>query len=883
MKINIFSKLKKRLILLLMLFFLSATIAPIVAQTTPSNTSQLTQQALAAYQSQNYRSAAQLWQQAVEAYDSQADSLNQAIAWSNLALAYQQLGEWQQAQSAIETSLNILENQENNGEKQLILAQTLEIQGQLQQELGQYENALAAWQQAEELYRTTNSKEQLIQNQINQAEALQHLGLYPRACIQILSALEIDSNECKLVVDNQILWLQERTPLQAKALLSLTNIFQVSGNLTAAEELLEQILKFAPIPSELISQTQLNLANTKRALAQQPNLDSSTQSEYLQETAKYYQEALENADSVTNQTKVRLSQFSFLIETQQWQAAEDLIEPISALFEQLPTNSNAIYNQINFANHLVCLQQKNQQCSVSHQQSIEVDTSYANRIIENALQAAQTINNPRAESYAYGNLGKMYISTQPTLAQQYTEEALKIAQTIRADDIAYRWDWQLGRLLKEEKPTEAIVYYNQAYTILNNLRGDLVAFNPEIQFSFRESVEPIYREYIDLLLRDSQPSQENLIQAREAIDALQLAELDNFFRASCLEAQPVVIDQITDRDDPTSAIIYPIVLEDRFEIIVKLPQQQLRHYTTPIDNPVRVERVLQRLSQSLTQPNSSETIPLAQQVYDWIIQPVADDLASSQIKTLVFVLDSPLRNLPMSVLHNGEQYLIQQYAIATAPSLQLVTPRPLTDTEIKVLTAGLTEARGGFPPLPYVENEINTIQAQVEDTELLIDSSFTSSSFQNLITQLPFPVVHLATHGQFSSQAESTFILTWDDRINVNQLNNLLRTSSLDEQTVIELLVLSACETLRGDNRAALGMAGVAVRAGARSTLATLWRVNDEATAQLMGQFYQRLANQTTPMSKAEALRQAQLSLLQDSRFRRPHFWSPYVLLGNWL
>ena len=144
-------------------------------------------------------------------------------------------------------------------------------------------------------------------------------------------------------------------------------------------------------------------------------------------------------------------------------------------------------------------------------------------------------------------------------------------------------------------------------------------------------------------------------------------------------------------------------------------------------------------------------------------------------------------------------------------------------------------------------------------------------------------MVHLATHGQFSSQADNTFILTWSDRLNINQLNNLLRGRNPRNQEPLELLVLSACETLIGDKRATLGLAGIAVRAGARSTVATLWRVNDEATASLMGNFYGELSKQSSNVTKAEALRQAQLTLLNDSRFNRPYFWASYVLVGNWL
>jgi CHAT domain-containing protein len=142
-------------------------------------------------------------------------------------------------------------------------------------------------------------------------------------------------------------------------------------------------------------------------------------------------------------------------------------------------------------------------------------------------------------------------------------------------------------------------------------------------------------------------------------------------------------------------------------------------------------------------------------------------------------------------------------------------------------------------------------------------------------------VVHLATHGQFSSKAEDTFILTWDDRINIKQLNNVLKTRDLTESSIIELLVLSACQTAVGDKRAALGLAGMAVRAGARSTLASLWSVNDAATASFMIKFYQNLAD--NKVTKAEAVRRAQLSLLQNPDYSHPYFWAPFILVGNWL
>jgi CHAT domain-containing protein len=138
----------------------------------------------------------------------------------------------------------------------------------------------------------------------------------------------------------------------------------------------------------------------------------------------------------------------------------------------------------------------------------------------------------------------------------------------------------------------------------------------------------------------------------------------------------------------------------------------------------------------------------------------------------------------------------------------------------------------------------------------------------------------LATHGQFSSNADNTFILTWDGRINVKQLDQLLRSRE-GKLSPIELLVLSACQTATGDKRAALGMAGVAVRSGARSTLASLWSVSDRSTAFLMIKFYRELGK--PEITKAEALRRAQVALLHQDDYTSPYYWAPFVLLGNWL
>jgi CHAT domain-containing protein len=239
----------------------------------------------------------------------------------------------------------------------------------------------------------------------------------------------------------------------------------------------------------------------------------------------------------------------------------------------------------------------------------------------------------------------------------------------------------------------------------------------------------------------------------------------------------------------------------------------------------------------------------------------------------------------MAVLNDGKQYLVEKYSIALTPGLQLLTPRSLAQIQLTALAAGLSEtppnvSSTDFSPLPNVKDELRIIRSEVPGEELF-NQTFTSTAIQTEIQASPFPVVHIATHGTFSSNAENTFILTWDGRVKVKELDRVLRTGELRRQGALELLVLSACETAQGDSRAALGLAGVAVRAGARSTLATLWQVSDASTATLIGQFYKELAD--SKLTKAEALRRAQLSLLKSSDYQSPYYWAPFVLVGNWL
>lgn len=891
-----------------------------IAQSLP-NPQSLIEQGKTLYNQGKFSQAVAVLKQALVVFQKEGNVLEQAMTLSNLSLAYQQLGLWKEAEQAISESLNLLQYSQNvakSTDKLKVIAQTLDIQGKLQLSLGRAEQALNIWQQAAAIHTQVGNQTGAINSKLNQAQALQTLGFYRRS-LTTLTEL------------NQILQNQPDSLTKAVGLRSFGDALQLVGNFQESEKVLKQSLAIAQKlqSPDQISAALFSLGNAART-QQKGNTEKTRQ--ITEKALSYYQQAAEQSTSPTTKLQAQLNQLSLIVETinkncspstsacqvrgESLPEVQKLLSQIPAQLNNLPANRTAVYARINLAQSLIKLSASG--------------NKQAAQLLASAIQQAKKLGDQRAEAYALGSLGSLYEQTrQVKNALEITNQSLLLAQTINAPDIAYRWQWQLGRLLKAQGNLEgAIAAYESAIKSLESLRGDLVSINPDVQFSFRESVEPVYRELVALLLQSPNPrgdnsvtpeQQKNLDKARNVIESLQQAELVNFFREDCLTGFPGQIDKV----DPKAAVIYPIILPDKLEVVVSLPNVPLRHYTTVISQ-TDVEGVFAGLRKAIApesvdpnrrgtpgepeSPQSSGTetdlnragglvaqstdyLPLSRKVYDWLIRPAEQDIAKSEVKTLVFVLDSSLLNLPMAVLHDGKQFLVEKYAIAYTPGLQLLDPnKPLTRSKLSGFKAGISQYRElklsgsektiPFAALGFVEEELEKIKPQLSGP-VLLNEEFTSAAIQKAIQSVPFPIVHLATHGVFSSNAEETFILTWDGSLNIDQLNSKLRSRQIGGKGAIELLVLSACQTATGDKRAALGLAGVAVKAGARSTLATLWFVSDQGTAELMTQFYQELADPT--ISKAEALRRAQVALLKNSRYQQPRVWAPYVLVGNWL
>jgi len=949
----------RSLILLILLFVLSFGI-PLVARQvsastvivqTQQNPLQLVEQAKKLYTTGQFEQAALVWQQTAEAFATQGDKLNQAMALSNLSLTQQQLGKWKEAEQAIATSLQLLKTQAITPTQRRIQAQTFDIQGQVELGVGRSQAALKIWQQAANIYKDIGDKQGLLQNQINQAQAMQELGLYRRACETLLAALEIQHQDL-IISEQQLQNLSAKFPktaklasLQVVGLRSLGDVLRAIGNRKDSEQVLAESVKLAQQlgDTQNLAANYLSLGNTFLTLGNQkaqtekittPITFTSSQNcitqanntavELYQQAAACYHQA-ELAPDANTSTKAQLNLLSLLIQTQQWADISTLLPTIQPQLNKLPISHKAIYAQINLAQNLICLKSAInpqvsqlsspllQQCGVTQkkitntgdntlQPSLMPAWEDVAKIVTTARNHAQILQDKQGEAYALGYLGGVYQEIgDMTNAQRLTEQALRLASSFNTPHITYRWQWQLGRLRRIQKnQQQAISAYTGAFETLKSLRQDLTAvINPEVQYTFRDSVAPVYRELVDLLLQGNNSQQKNLKQARDVTEALQLAELDDYFRDACIQAKPQQIDRVVDKATPTAAVLYAITLPERLELILKVPgQDNLEHYTTTVTQE-ELEKNLQQLIERLNDKTSFayEIQALSQKTYEWLIQPIQTKLAKNKIKTLVFVLDGMLRNIPMAVLYDrpSQEYLVQKYALVLTPGLQLINPRPLTNVPLKAIIAGIskelnfTDENEYFHNLEFVPNELGKIEKEIKNHEKLLDRDFMKNTLQQHLATAKFTIVHLATHGEFNSDPEKTFIATWDRLIKIKDLDSLLRAGKTNQPISIELLVLSACETATGDNRATLGLAGVAVRAGARSTLASLWSVNDESTSELMGEFYRELVhtNGSKNISKAEALQQAQLALLNNrdpnKQWERPYYWAPFVLVGNWL
>lgn len=781
---------------------------------------------------------------------------------------------------------------DSNGWSQSSVAGQLNQDGFSLLQNGAATEALSAWQEAEELYRAEGNKEGIIGTQLNQALAQQSLGLYPRACSTVAQAITLpkqicESNQGSESVTSAVSKV-ETTEVNLLGIRLLGESLTLLGNLAEAKAALDFAQTFASAEPAEANRVALALGNVHRLRFKEAmqiyKRAGSRDTELRRDTTAQINSAI--ADSIAqyqsaNDTKANLNFIDLFTDVHQSLGS---LTPQSALalpelqqldlivqaaytslnedsFAQLPA-VDAIYGRLNLAKNLIAIVQ-NQGFGTAFLST--VTTADIEPFVSVATAEAERINDMRALSFAHGvaaELKALKNASSSEVKADYSQ-ALAVAQSIRAPDAAYEWAYKLA-LLEEETGSRSAAeqYYKSSIAALSQVREDLISVNTELRFDFSEKIEPVYQDYMRFLVLD-----DNLAQAVAIHDSLQLAQLENFLRCGRLpSASEPLADQVS---------IHVINFKDAVEVIVS-NQQGIYGYSLPGDAVLQAARnlVLNIQSPSFVETPEAKFLPYSQLLYDQLLTPaMADGLISSSDR-LSFILDAPFRAIPMGLLHDGQQYLAATHALST--SLQLRIP----DTESarnRALFAGITEQAPSFvesrlSSLPETEFEAESVKGYVR-SKVLLNDEFTVDRLRQALGQDSYKIVHISTHGQFSSAPERTYLAAWNELIDFQEMEGLFQGAGS-----IDLLVLSTCQSAADDDRSTLGLAGIAVRSSARSAIASLWLVDSVGSSVLIDRFYQA---KSQGLSTPDSLQRAQTELIGSSTFSHPFYWAPFIFISG--
>ena len=348
------------------------------------------------------------------------------------------------------------------------------------------------------------------------------------------------------------------------------------------------------------------------------------------------------------------------------------------------------------------------------------------------------------------------------------------------------------------------------------------------------------------------------------------------------------------------AVIWAVPKDDFLQLMLITPDRQFVVQKIRGANRLRLTKRINELEIGISDRNSLKYLPPARLIYNWLFKPLDPYLEAEKIDTVLLCTGPKLRSLPFAALHDGKKFVIEKYNIARIPAFSLTDTTYQPKSDLQVLATGASEFED-LPSLPGVETELNTIVPKLWSGEKILNQDFTVENLRQFHQAGDFDIVHIASHSFFNTGSpDKSFIQFGDRKLTLDQLANL----ELDLPQV-DLLVLSACETALGNEDAEFGFAGLAMQAGVKSALASLWTISDAGTVVLMSEFYQELKSTTI---KSEALRKAQLNMLQQKvyvegtevkgskiaitlppntselelqNFDHPFYWAGFTIIGN--
>ncbi|WP_190315911.1 tetratricopeptide repeat protein [Pseudanabaena sp. UWO310] len=571
------------------------------------------------------------------------------------------------------------------------------------------------------------------------------------------------------------------------------------------------------------------------------------------------------------------------------------------------------------------------------------------------LEIAKEIADQLSEGQAIGDLGVVYSALgKYDKAIKFHLQSLAIKREIKnragegdsLNDLGVAFE-----ILKQ--PELSILFYKQAVNAIETIRQDIKKLDKDLQKSYLDTVESSYRRLADLLLK-----QGRIMEALQVLDLLKVQELQDFFKdvkgnektAQGIELlneekefwqsfnkqnidlttanTPQILQQLRQtapaqniqlaaykdlqirlqKLGSNSALLYPLILEDRLELVLFVPN------APPISRTVKVKqteliKVAEQFREDIQKPNSLAVLDPANKLYNWMIEPIANDLKQANIQTIIYAPDGVMRHVPLAALYDGKQWLVEKYRINYITALSLTNIDPQIQQAPRILAGAFTDRSGtvkigdnniSFSSLPAALPEVENLVANFPNTTKLIDKDFNRKAIaSDNLNQ--YNIIHFATHAHLvAGSPEDSFVL-----LNNNEYVTLRQVKDWKLPNV-GLAMFSACQTALGGKLSSgieiIGFGYQLQQAQARASIATLWEISDGGTQALMGKFYERMK---LTSSSSEALQQAQIDLIRsngkstdekragvritwqgispevESQLNHPYYWAPFILIGN--
>ncbi len=707
---------------------------------------------------------------------------------------------------------------------------------------GDYHQAIDAWEVEAEIYRSLGLPNSEALANLKIAQTYISLGKLEIATFMLRKLLRsVREPSIEARIWNQLGIAYSRNGENESAISAYKKSLEKEKNLKILNNLAEAERKRA-IMAQLLSISASKKEETQKYL---------NQAKIHQESAIFY------AQSALHKSDVGESPSDELIALIQWAELSptgldvEELERGRRILANLPNSRTKVYLGINWA---------------------KLDRKHTTHWLSQSALVAKKTGDAIAESYALLELGLLAEkSGNLQMAQDYAYNASLLAQSEFAMDSLYRSQWLAARIYERTGNRDgAISSYRNAISSYGNLSSSFEHIDVERRINFKEEIEAMYRNYLELLHSTSEYSQSKMESALYVSSLLRLEELRNYFGDNCIEISGEISEFKNVLAEKNAVMISSIILENQTHFYLQLPDGTLHHSKADLSDE-EINKMVSSWYETLKQGNGIQYKKGSLLLYDLIIRPFETELDRIDPDTIVFVHDGILRNVPPAALHDGEKYLAEKWA--SVSSLGFNFRAVPSSPQSEVAAFGLSVERDGWSPLTFVPIEIENVTKVVKGKKFL-DKDFTTDVFQKQITQERYSIVHLATHGYFGGVAENSFILAYDKSLNAIEIKDVL----INSQANIDLLVFSACETAIGSNSSALGLAGVAKRSGANTVLGSYWAVKDSAQAELMKDFYFLVKKKK--LSPAEAVRQIQIKQIQQDAFA--DIWAALNLIGDW-